>query len=233
MNSPEKKNIVAIVQARMGASRLPSKMMLWLHGYPIIEWVRQRVKQSRTIDTLVFAVPDTPLDQVLATYLEQKGEDVFRGDEQDVLGRFFGAAKESKATHIVRVCADNPLVSPEEIDNLVEFYFSQPCDYAYNHIPRNNAYPDGLGAEMVSMELLGILHQKATLASHREHIFNFIWDNSDEFSIKTLDPPNPLIGYPEVRLDIDTPEDYSKFLSVPMDIEMGSEEIVALFKEKA
>ena len=232
MNSPNNRNIVAIVQARMGASRLPNKMMLWMHGYPIIDWVRQRVKKSKTIDTLVFALPDTPLDEILAGYLEQKGEKVFRGSEQDVLCRFFGAAQEFRATHIVRICADNPLVSPEEIDNLVEFYFSHPCDYAYNHIPRNNTYPDGLGAEMVSMDVLTRLDREARENSQREHMFNFIWDNESSFTIKTFDPPNPSVAHPDVKMDIDTVDDYQKFLMTPVDINMDAVSLVSLFKEK-
>ncbi len=232
MNPSDKRNIVAIVQARMGASRLPNKMMLWLHGYPVIEWVRQRVRKATKIDTLVFAVPDTPLDEVMAVYLEQKGENVFRGDEQDVLNRFFGAAQEFQATHIVRVCADNPFISPEEIDNLVEFYFDHSCDYAYNHIPKNNTYPDGLGAEIVSMELLETIYVKAKVVSLREHIFNYIWDTPDEFSIKTFDPPNSLIAHPEVKLDIDTVDDYLKLLAVPVEINMDAVELVSLFREK-
>jgi len=222
--------VVVIVQARMGASRLPNKMMLWLHGLPVIEWVRSRLSRAMMIDEVVFAIPDTPEDDPLAAYLNARGANVFRGSEQDVLARFVDAARCYEATHVVRVCADNPLIAPEEVDNLVIFYFANHCDYAYNHIPRNNKYPDGLGAEIVSMDILDILNNEAYEKRHREHIFNFIWDNMNRFSICTFDPTDPRISYPDVRLDIDTHEDYLKLLSLPLRVDMTPVEIIRIFK---
>lgn len=224
-------NIIAIVQARMGSSRLANKMMLHLRGYPIIEWVFRRAGRARKVNSLVFAIPDTSLDKILASYLQGIRANVFMGSEDDVLDRFYRAAEQNRATHIVRICADNPVVCPDEIDNLINYYFQNSCDYAYNHIPRNNCYPDGLGAEIVSLAVLRQLHEKAGRASQREHIFNFIWDNQDLFDIQTFDPLNKRIRYPEVKLDIDTHEDYQKFLAAPIRVDMDTEEIVALFKE--
>ena len=115
-------NIVAIIQARMGSARLPYKMMLSLHGHPIIEWVLKRVKSSQKLHSIVVAIPLSSENDILEKYLRSLEVDVYRGNEEDVLLRFYEAAKLKKATHIVRVCADNPLISSEEIDYLIKFY---------------------------------------------------------------------------------------------------------------
>ncbi len=138
---------VAIIQARMGASRLANKMLLSLHGYPICEWVFRRVSQAEKIDQVVFAIPDTEKDNVLAEYLQTIGAILFRGSELDLVDRYYQAAKQTGADQIVRVCADNPLICGSEIDRLVRWFQHQSCDYAYNHIPNNNNYPLKLSKE--------------------------------------------------------------------------------------
>jgi spore coat polysaccharide biosynthesis protein SpsF len=223
--------VVAVIQARMGASRLPNKMMLHLKGYPIVEWIYKRISRVKKLDGIIFAIPDSSLDNVLATYLKQLGAKTYRGSEKDVLDRFYGAAQESQATHVVRICADNPFICPEVIDDLIHFYFDNPCDYAYNHIPRGNLYPDGLGAEIVQMDLLKTIWRVAQTASQREHAFNYIWDHQEQFKIKTFDPIDPRLERPELKLDIDTLDDYNKLLSIPVHLEMSALEIVTLCKK--
>jgi len=205
------KRIVAVIQARMDSSRLPGKMMLSLHGYPIIEWVVLRVTSARRLDDVVVAIPDTPTDDILAQFItENLKAKVYRGSEQDVLNRFQGAAKFAQASHVVRVCADNPLVSGEVIDDLIRYFDEHPCDYAYNQGDdgRTNAYPDGLGAEIVPFAILERLDQHAIDARHREHCLTYIVDNPDQFTIRTFDPPDQRIACPWLRLDMDNLEDY-------------------------
>jgi spore coat polysaccharide biosynthesis protein SpsF len=216
---------VAIIQARMGASRLPNKMLLHLHGYPICEWVSRRVQRAEIVDQVVFALPNTEKDDVLAGYLKLIGVGLFRGSEMDLVERYYRAAKQVGADQIVRICADNPLVCASEIDRLGDFFKHESCDYAYNHIPRENRYPDGLGAEICSIQLLEEIHEKATSLEHREHLFNYIWDNRTDYAIKKFDPPDE-IAHPELKLDIDTKDDYQRLLEKPYRIDMGATEIV-------
>jgi spore coat polysaccharide biosynthesis protein SpsF len=219
--------VVAIVQARMGASRLPNKMMLWLHGLPVIGWVWQRLRSARRLDRVVFALPDTPSDDVLADYLARAGADVFRGSETDVLGRYREAAQHAGAGTIVRVCADNPFVSASEVDRLVDFFAAGDFDYAYNHVPRGNTYPDGLGAEVTSRDLIETLHLDAVLPEHREHVFNFLWAHRERFRVGTCDPADAALAHPELRLDLDSPEDYRKLLRLDVQPGMTARAIVA------
>ena len=181
-----KKNVVGIIQARMGATRLPGKMMLPLHGIPVVEWVFRRIKKASLVKNIVFAIPETKENNILHAHLKKIGATVYRGSEKDVVERFYFAAKEWQATHVVRVCADNPFVSGSEIDRLVAFYLESNCDYAYNHIPKKNCYPDGIGAEIVSFEILKNIYEEAKSPDHREHVLNFIWAHSDRFKILTF-----------------------------------------------
>ena len=217
--------VIAIIQARMGASRLPNKMLLNLHGYPIVEWVYRRVSQAKRIDRILFALPETIQDDLLAWYLESIGAEVYRGNETDLVDRYYQVAKSVNAELIVRVCADNPLISATEIDRLIYFFQQGQCDYAYNHIPLNNSWPNGLGAEICNMALLEEIVAMAKEPVHREHLFNYIWDNPENFNIGTFEPPKEL-AYPDVKLDIDTMTDYQRLLQRPYQIEMTAREVV-------
>lgn len=208
MNNMERK-VVAIVQARMGSVRFPGKSLALLNGFRLIDWICRRTKQAKLVDELVVATPDGPKDYSLAQHLEKEQVTVFRGSEDDVLSRMYEAARNANATHIVRICADNPLIDSAEIDHLIDFYFDNACDYAYNHIPRKNNYPDGLGAEIVSFETFGYIHNKASEEAHREHCMSYIWDNPENFTIGTFDPIDPQLHRPELKFDIDTTKDFS------------------------
>ncbi len=222
---------VAIIQARLGSTRLPLKMLLSLHGKPIIEWVIKRVQKAKLLDDIVVAIPISEDNNTLAKYLQELDVKVYRGSEGDVLDRFYQAAVENEATHIIRICADNPLIDPIEIDNLISFYEKERPDYVYNHIPKNNLYPDGLGAEMISFKILEEMHKVAKEQHYREHCMSYIIDNSDRFSIMTFDPLNEGIRYPELKFDIDTFEDYEKLALRSFNIDVSSSELINIFTE--
>ena len=112
------------------------------------------------------------------------------------------------------------------LHNIV-FFRKNKCDYAYNHVPKNNKYPDGLGAEICSMATLKLIKEKATTFKHKEHLFDYIWSYSSNYSIKTFDPPENL-SYPGLRLDVDTMVDYKFLLSRDYKVNMNAEEIVKI-----
>ena len=225
---------VALIQARLGSSRLPMKALLCLRGLPQIDWVVRRVVKSGLLDRIVVATPDTPLDAVLAAHVRErlmpldKRIAVFCGPENDVLERFRAAGAAFGASRVVRVCADNPLVWGGEIDNLIRFFEATDCDYAYNHIPRNNRYPDGLGAEILSFSLLNRLAVEAEAPEQREHCLSYIWNNAQRFDIRTFDPPDPCLWRPELKFDLDTQEDFMRLSFMPLHVDMAPEDIVKL-----
>ena len=219
--------VVAIVQARLGSSRLPLKSLLTLRGLPIIDWVTERLSRARRLDGLLVAVPDTALDRVLAEHLERRGVPVMAGPEEDVLARFAQAAKQADAGLVVRVCADNPCIWGEAVDRLVDFYRTNPCDYAYNHIPRHNLWPDGLGAEILSRDLLDELDSRAKAPSQREHCLNYLWDNAGRYRIATFDPEEAWLRRPDIRLDVDNADDFRRLALMPLDPGMDARALVS------
>ena len=219
--------IVAVVQARMGSSRLPNKMMLSLHGLPVIEWVARRLGQSTRIHSSVFAIPATRADLILRNYLVSQGYLVHIGSESDVLARTLSAAQSQSADIVIRICADNPLICPIAIDDLIEFFLTNKLDYAYNHIPRKNLYPDGLGAEIVNIDTLINIERNASKSSHREHTFNYLWDHEIDYKIGTFDPPNVKIQYPSLKLDLDTLDDYVRLSSIDISVESPSDHAIS------
>lgn len=226
------KKIVAVIQARLGSTRLPYKMMLSLHGRPIIEWVVLRVLKARLLDDIVVAIPDSEENDVLEKYLARLEVDVYRGQEHDVLNRIYNAAKLKQATHVVRVCADNPLISGAEIDNLIDYYLNNPCDYAYNGVPRGNTYPDGLGAEIVPFPMLEQLEKIVTRLAQREHCFAYITENQEQFIVRTFNPPNCRVANPELKLDIDCFEDYYHMSLKDFELDTPDEMLVEIFSDE-
>ena len=219
-------NTVAIIQARLGSSRLPMKSLLALVGSPIIDWACERVAAAKLVDRVIVAVPDTPLDAALAMHLRNRGREVVVGSENDVLGRFAKAAKIADAEHVVRVCADNPLIWGEAIDRLISFHMAGDNDYSYNHIPRQNLWPDGLGAEIISRDLLDYMAKKAARESQREHCMNYIWDNRENFKIGTFDPVEDWLKRPDLKLDIDSRDDFLRLALLPLRKDMDAREII-------
>ncbi len=226
--------IIGVVQARMGSSRFPAKMMAELGGRPLIDWVLHRVKASRLLDQVVLATSQDPANDVLAERAELAGVEVIRGDEQDVLGRFLVAAEAFQAEYVVRICADNPFVAPEEIDRLISSFLAEKPDYAFNHIPRmDNCYPDGLGAEMLSRSLLAQIGRRADHPRHREHVTIHIWENLPAYRICAPTAPED-IAHPRVKLDVDTREDLTRLnkLSCAQDLDCNAREIVRCYLEQ-
>jgi spore coat polysaccharide biosynthesis protein SpsF len=222
---------VAVIQARLGSSRLPMKSLLCLRDLPVVNWVAHRLSQASRLDGIVAAIPDTRLDQALFEHLRRHNIPCVAGPEDDVLARMLLAARTCDAGLVVRVCADNPLIWGEAVDRLLAHYESAACDYAYNHIPRNNLWPDGLGAEVVSRDLLEELDAKAKQPSQREHCLNYIWDNAASFRISTFDPAEPWLRRPDLKLDMDSPEDFRRLSLLPLHPDMDAKAIVRIFRK--
>ncbi len=222
---------VAIVQARMGSTRFPGKMLARLGGIPLLEWVLSRLARANTLDQIVLATSHSENDNALADLAVRLGVQVYRGSESDVLARFVGAATLSNAVNVVRICADNPFIDPDEVDRLVNFFAQQQCDYACNHQDRlGSGYADGFGAEIFTA---GTLKKIATMTKeprHREHATLYLWDHPKEFNLAAIQAPAGL-SFPELRFDVDTPEDLQKmqqWVDAGVTIDSTAQDIIAL-----
>ena len=115
---------------------------------------------------------------------------------------------------------------------MIEFYKKNNCDYAYNHIPYKNNFPNGIGAEIVSTKILKKIYFKAKKTSHKEHIFNYIWDNKDYFKIKTYFHRNKKLNYPKIKLDIDYINDLKMFREIRPKINDNAEIIISKYRKR-
>lgn len=198
--------IVAIVQARMTSTRLPGKVMLPLLGEPMLTWVIERLRKAKTLDSVVVATTTDSEDDVIAEECNRLGYECFRGDREDVLDRYFRAAKQYQANVIVRITSDCPLIDPEIVDACVtEFLKLQPaCDYLSNALEKAT-FPLGLDVEVLNRSSLQKTFELASSKSDREHVTSYIYHHPDQFLLKEY---QSAIDHSDLRWTVDTPEDY-------------------------
>lgn len=205
---------VAIVQARMGSSRFPGKMLAKLGQHTVFEWVIHRLTRAKRLDRVVLATSDRQENLPLAKIARSHGLMVFLGNETDVLERFVGAAALSNAKYIVRVCADNPFIDPDEVDCLVEHFCTSDCDYAFNHQSKlNSCHADGFGAEIFSVALLKEIFSNAKTPEDREHVTKYVWDNKTKYKLE-FPKVKPELAFPQLCFDINTTEDLLKLQKI-------------------
>jgi len=198
-----KPRTVAIVQARMGSSRLPGKVLRDIHGEPMLYRVLSRIQRAVHLDDIVVATTSRPEDDCLAGLASAWGFQTFRGAEEDVLDRYYGAARLSGAELVVRVTGDCPLTAPELIDQAIGEMLSSRADYVSNCRP-HSSYPEGLDVEVIRFEALERAWREAAQTSEREHVTPYIWKGGRDFSTRLLTCPESL---PRVRLTVDEPTD--------------------------
>lgn len=171
--------VVAIVQARMGSTRFPNKVMRMIGGAPMIELLLQRLSKASKIDEIVLATTEDPRNASLVAHVGHLGYPIYRGSEMDVLDRYYQAAIQTKADIIVRITGDCPLVDPELVDLLITTCIERGGDYASNTNPPT--YPDGLDVEVFRFHTLEQAQRLAKMPFEREHVTPFI-RNSIAFS---------------------------------------------------
>ena len=198
--------IVAIIQARMGSSRLPGKVLKKVNGIPLLKYQFERVKQSSFISETVIATTVREKDGVVAEFCEQNGISCFRGNEDDVLSRYYECAKEYKVDVVVRLTADCPLIDPRVIDDVVKIYMENNYDFVANTAPPEGfTYPEGMDVEVFSFQLLERAMNEAKKPSEREHVTHYFWQNPQIFSSYRVDLKQNFSAY---RLTVDYPEDF-------------------------
>ncbi len=215
--------IINIIQARMGSTRLPKKSLMPLAGRPLVDHVMERAKKSRLITEVVMAIPGTPDNEPIAERAKLQGVDVFRGSENDLIDRYYRAAVQYKADIIVRICADNPLIHPSEIDRMIQYFLDHDFDFCSNVGPvMGNNYPDGLGAEVFSFKALEWIHANVTDPHCREHPHENFYRNKDRFNLGTVPCPGEL-ACPDIVLDINTREEYDFISKLFTDLQKPGE----------
>ncbi len=194
--------IGAIIQARMGSTRLPGKVVLPLQGKPVLWHVLNRVKASKKIQKIVLATTDLPEDKPLAKIAKELGIETYFGSAENVLSRYYEAAKKYSIDPVVRITADCPVIDPVIIDEVIDFYLKGN----YHYCSLNGSFPDGLDVAIYSFEALQTAHQEAKLPSQREHVGgNFFSSQPKRFQIGSYIKFKDMGNF---RWTLDEPEDY-------------------------
>ncbi|GAI87236.1 unnamed protein product, partial [marine sediment metagenome] len=177
-------NIIAIIQARIGSTRLPRKVLMELEGKTVLEHVIERVKRSNLINDVVVATTILKDDLEIVKLCSNIGISVYCGSEENVLDRYYQTVRLFKAEHIVRITSDCPLMDPKIIDEAINLHLRKKADYTSNTI--KETYPDGQDVEIFTFEALKKAWKNVNLASEKEHVTPYIRKNQS-FKIVSLE----------------------------------------------
>lgn len=202
---------ILIIQARMGSSRLPGKVLKDFAGRPMLDWVVKRGSRAALIDDVVVATTTDESDDPIAAWAAANGVKVVRGSVFDVLARFMQVVTEMELKpqdRIIRVTGDCPLIDPGLIDDLIRFYDAEGADFAANRLPPpwHRTYPIGLDEEMVSVAWLARADAEAKELYEREHVMPWFYNTEGRCNVRILDH-DP--DYGDHRWTVDTPEDHA------------------------
>ena len=195
-------NVIAIVQARMGSSRFPGKILKKVKNKYLIDILLSRLSLSSKINKIIVATSKNSENDILESVLKKKGYDVFRGSEENVLNRYYEVAKKYSPKVIVRITGDCPLIDFTILDEIIRIYNLGKYDYVSNTI--NPTFPDGLDIEVFSKKALDIAHSEAITTYQKEHVTPYIKENKgfDCFNVESKK------DYSKERWTVDDPEDF-------------------------
>lgn len=198
-------NVVCVIQARIGSTRLPGKVLKKICGKTVLEHDIDRLKRVKNINRIVIATTTLEKDNSVAEEANRLGIMHYKGSEEDVLSRYYHAAKANNADVVVRVTSDCPLIDSEVTEKIIQHYLnnSEKYDYVSNTIDRT--YPRGLDTEVFNFETLEKAFNEAVEKLEREHVTPYIWGNPNIFKLGQY---KNNIDYSELRWTLDTIEDF-------------------------
>ena len=174
-----------IIQARMGSTRLPGKVMKLLDDKnPSLQYTINQLKNSLNLNKIIVATTELKEDDIIEKTSKDNKIDCFRGNSENVLDRFYECAKEFQLKVIIRITADCPLIDPKIVDSIIEIFNSGKFDYVHNMEPRT--FPDGLDIEVFTFKILEEAQKNAKLPSEKEHVTPYFRNNKDKFKIKNV-----------------------------------------------
>jgi len=228
-------NVVIIIQARMGSSRLPGKVLKSVLGKPLLEYLLERLKRVEKANAICIATTSKPHEQPILDICARMLIGCFRGSEDDVLERYYLAAQDMQADAIVRVTSDCPLIDPVEIDRLIEYYLNNLDKYDYVSHSLERTYPAGMESEIFSFEALKNAHENAKSISDREHVTPYLREHPHLFRLGNLTYKE---NHKHHRWTVDTPEDFELVAKIiealyPMNREFSIEDILKLCEENS
>lgn len=196
-------NITAIIQARMGSTRLPGKIMKKVNNKPLLEYQLERIKRSKVINNIIIATTNDGSERPIVELANKMGIDIFKGSESNVLERYYLASKEYRSDIVVRITSDCPIIDPAIIDSVIKLYLENNYDYVSNTQVRT--FPRGMDTEVFSFACLEKAYQNAEAEYEKEHVTPYLYLNPKLFSVGQYTSTENNSLY---RLTVDTREDF-------------------------
>lgn len=224
--------VTAIIQARLGSTRLAGKTLMDLRGKPLLGHLIERVRQSKFVKEIIVATTVNERDNAIAFYALENNLKLYRGSEEDVLDRFYQAATQYQTETIVRVTPDCPMQDPHVMDEVISVFGEGGYDYVSNTM--KPTFPDGLDTEVFSFAALRRAWNDASLPSEREHVTSYIYGHPDLFRLFNVESGNGDLS--QMRWTVDTQRDYEfvkrifELMDRPGDL-FYMEDVLGLLKE--
>ena len=196
---------VIIVQARMTSTRLPGKVLKKILGKPLLEYQVERLWRVKHAGEIIIATTTNDTDRPIVDLCNRLSVPCFRGPEQDVLARYYGAAREHRAEAVVRITSDCPLIDPQVVDKVIQFYFDHRLEYDYVSNTLERTYPRGMDTEVFPVKVLNEAFAEATAQPDREHVTPYIYRHPRRYRLANVAYSEDLSHH---RWTVDTSEDF-------------------------
>lgn len=221
---------VAIVQARMGSTRLPGKVLKEVLSRPLLSYQIERMKQIKLLDEIIIATTPNQNEPIIEL-CQKEGVKFFVGSEENVLQRYYKAAKQSDADIVVRITSDCPIIDPDIVNEIIFMYKKGTYDYVSNTIERT--FPRGMDAEVFSFSALERAYNEAQLEYEKEHVTPYLYLDPNKFKNGKFIQKKDMN---EIRLTVDTPEDFQVIKNIlealyPIKPEFRLQDILNILKE--
>lgn len=196
--------VIASIEARMGASRLPGKTLADIAGRPVLLCIIERLRMAGNLDGIIVATTKAPEDEMLASVAAQAGVPVFRGSQDDVLKRVLEAQQSQGSDVVVEICGDCPLLDPDIVDQAVATFLANDCDLVATGAKQS--FPQGTEVHVFQVDALAEIVSITNDPAHREHVALYFHEHPERYRIIHLMAP-AILQRPEQRLQLDYPED--------------------------
>ncbi len=200
--------VIVVVQARMGSTRLPGKVMKLICNKPLIELMLERLSKSELIDEIVVATTNLNEDDVIFDWAKKSNYPVLRGSELDCLDRHYQVGKKFGAKFIAKITPDCPFIDPEIVDKVIEYFLKHSDEFDYVSNGHPPSYPDGLDLEIMHLSTLEIAWNNSVDPIEREHTTTHIWNHPEIFRIGNVQMPGGKNLFMTQRWTLDYPEDF-------------------------
>jgi len=208
--------VTAIIQARMTSTRLPGKVLMEVMGRPLLSYQIERLRFSKRIDNIIIATTINKEDAPIVELAQKEGLNFYHGSEDDVLDRYYRAAKKYNAAHIMRLTADCPLIESDICDSIANTYFENGVDY----IRTGETFAEGLDCEIIGYRALTLAWFQAKLKAEREHVTLYICNHPDLFKTMVLENETDDSKY---RITVDEENDFLVVKTILKNLYKGSD----------